>query len=116
MDPPKFDVTGLEEGEEYLFRVTAINDEGESEPLVADAAIKAKNPFGNFLLFAATKTKTNTIILMHGFTGFLARVRIFEIGKQKLLQMLFLRGSHLSLSIDRLYNWHFSITKHDIDI
>jgi len=99
MDPPKFDVTGLEEGEEYLFRVTAINDEGESEPLVADAAIKAKNPFGNFLLFAATKTKTNTIILMHGFTGFLARVRIFEIGKQKLLQMLFLRGSHLSLSL-----------------
>ena len=48
MDPPKFDVTGLEEGEEYLFRVTAINDEGESEPLVADAAIKAKNPFGNY--------------------------------------------------------------------
>ena len=46
MDPLKFDVTGLDEGEEYLFRVTAINDEGESEPLVADAAIKAKNPFG----------------------------------------------------------------------
>ncbi len=49
-DPLSFDVTGLDEGEEYLFRVTAINDEGESEPLVADAAIKAKNPFGKFRL------------------------------------------------------------------
>jgi hypothetical protein len=49
MDPPMFDVTGLEEGQEYLFRVTAVNDEGESEPLTADAAIKAKNPFGKYL-------------------------------------------------------------------
>jgi hypothetical protein len=46
MNPPSFDVTGLEEGNDYLFRVTAINDEGESEPLEADTAIKAKNPFG----------------------------------------------------------------------
>ena len=37
---------GLEEGHEYLFRVKAVNDEGESEPLVADKAIKAKDPFG----------------------------------------------------------------------
>ena len=40
-------VKGLQEGHEYLFRVKAINDEGESEPLEADKAIKAKNPFGN---------------------------------------------------------------------
>ena len=49
-----FDVTGLDEGEEYLFRVTAVNDEGESEPLTADAAIKAKNPFGNFTILLFT--------------------------------------------------------------
>ena len=54
MDPPMFDVTGLDEGEEYLFRVTAVNDEGESEPLTADAAIKAKNPFGNFPIILST--------------------------------------------------------------
>jgi len=38
-------VRGLQEGHEYLFRVKALNDEGESEPLVADAAIKAKDPY-----------------------------------------------------------------------
>ena len=43
---PSFQVTDLEEGQEYLFRVTAKSDEGQSEPLVADTAIKAKNPFG----------------------------------------------------------------------
>ena len=37
---------GLEEGHEYMFRVKAVNEEGESEPLVADKAIKAKNAFG----------------------------------------------------------------------
>jgi len=36
----------LEEGHEYMFRVKAVNAEGESEPLVADKYIKAKNPFG----------------------------------------------------------------------
>ena len=40
-------VKGLQEGHEYLFRVKAITEEGESEPLVADKAIKAKDPFGN---------------------------------------------------------------------
>ena len=44
--PLTFDVKGLEEGMEYEFRVTAISDEGESEPLYTDCAIKAKNPFG----------------------------------------------------------------------
>ena len=44
--PLTFDVTGLEEGQEYDFRVTAINAEGESEALTTDCAIKAKNPFG----------------------------------------------------------------------
>ena len=40
-------VKGLQEGHEYLFRVKAINQEGESEPLVADKAIKAKDAYGN---------------------------------------------------------------------
>jgi predicted RNA-binding protein with TRAM domain len=39
-------VTGLEEGEMYEFRVTAITEEGESDHLTTDCAIKAKNPFG----------------------------------------------------------------------
>ena len=33
-------------GQEYTFRVSAVNTEGESEPLVADHSIIAKNPFG----------------------------------------------------------------------
>jgi len=44
--PLTFDVHDLEEGQFYEFRVTAISDEGESEPLYTDCAIKAKNPFG----------------------------------------------------------------------
>jgi hypothetical protein len=36
----------LEEGQEYKFRVSAINDEGVSEPLENEKPIKAKNPFG----------------------------------------------------------------------
>jgi hypothetical protein len=39
-------VKGLQEGHEYMFRVKAVNDEGESEPLESDAAIKAKDPYG----------------------------------------------------------------------
>jgi len=35
-------------GQEYTFRVSAVNSEGESEPLVADHSIIAKNPFGIF--------------------------------------------------------------------
>jgi len=43
---PSMDVPGLQEGKEYMFRVKAVNSEGESEPLEADAAIKAKDPYG----------------------------------------------------------------------
>ncbi|KAK7065507.1 Immunoglobulin like [Halocaridina rubra] len=42
---PEYDVTGLQEGKKYKFRVKAVNAEGESEPLEADQAIIAKNPF-----------------------------------------------------------------------
>ncbi|XP_023314705.1 twitchin isoform X11 [Trichogramma pretiosum] len=41
----EIDVKGLQEGHDYEFRVKAINEEGESEPLVTDRAITAKNPF-----------------------------------------------------------------------
>lgn len=39
-------VSNLVPGQEYTFRVSAVNSEGESEPLVADHSIIAKNPFG----------------------------------------------------------------------
>lgn len=46
-DPEKstYDIGGLEQGKKYHFRVKAVNDEGEGEPLETDGAILAKNPF-----------------------------------------------------------------------
>lgn len=41
----ELDVKGLQEGHEYKFRVKAINDEGESEPLESEHSIIAKNPY-----------------------------------------------------------------------
>lgn len=41
----ELDVRGLQEGHEYQFRVKAINDEGDSEPLDTDGSIIAKNPY-----------------------------------------------------------------------
>ena len=40
----------LDEGQEYDFRVVAVNKEGDSEPLVTTAPIKAKYPFGKFMV------------------------------------------------------------------
>lgn len=37
--------TGLEPGHTYQFRVKALNEEGESEPLETDHGILAKNPY-----------------------------------------------------------------------
>lgn len=47
VDPAKTEqeIKGLEPGKKYNFRVKAINEEGESEPLETDASILAKNPF-----------------------------------------------------------------------
>jgi predicted phage tail protein len=47
VDPSKTeaDITGLEPGKQYQFRVKAVNDEGESTPLETDHSIIAKNPF-----------------------------------------------------------------------
>lgn len=44
-DETEFDVTGLQQGKPYQFRVKAVNAEGESEPLVTDGPIIAKNPY-----------------------------------------------------------------------
>jgi predicted phage tail protein len=43
----ELDVKGLQEGHDYEFRVKAINEEGESEPLTTDRPITAKNPYGS---------------------------------------------------------------------
>ena len=43
---PEAEVTGLQEGKKYKFRVKAVNKEGESEPLENDELILAKNPYG----------------------------------------------------------------------
>ena len=48
-DQTEMDVTGLEPGKKYEFRVKARNDEGDSDPLEGDDAIVAKDPFGEFI-------------------------------------------------------------------
>lgn len=47
VDPEKTEqeITGLEPGKKYEFRVKAVNEEGESEPLETGTAIVAKNPY-----------------------------------------------------------------------
>lgn len=50
-DREEVHVTGLEPNHQYKFRVTAINDEGDSEPLETEAAIIAKNPYGKFVQY-----------------------------------------------------------------
>lgn len=53
VDPSKTEqqVHGLEPNKKYNFRVKALNEEGESEPLESDASIVAKNPYGRHLYF-----------------------------------------------------------------
>lgn len=48
---PEFNVTGLQEGKPYKFRVKAVNKEGESEELEQDKSFIAKNPFGKSFEF-----------------------------------------------------------------
>ncbi len=42
----QFKVTRLEEGQRYMFRVIAENDQGSGAPLVTEIETLAKNPFG----------------------------------------------------------------------
>lgn len=47
---PEANITGLQEGKQYKFRVRAVNKEGESDDLEADKFIVAKNPFGTVII------------------------------------------------------------------
>ena len=47
----ELEVKGLQEGHEYEFRVKAINEEGESEPLITESTTVAKNPYGKITFF-----------------------------------------------------------------
>ncbi len=42
----KMKVDGLKKGQTYMFRVKAINKEGQSEPLQTEKGTLAKNPYG----------------------------------------------------------------------
>ena len=42
-------IRGLQDGHDYMFRVKAVNDEGDSEPLETEAATRAKDPYGKEL-------------------------------------------------------------------
>lgn len=44
-----YDVGDLDEGEEYEFRVSAVNENGHSEPLETTKPIIAKHQFGECL-------------------------------------------------------------------
>ena len=46
-----FDVEGLTPGHKYKFRVKAVNRLGPSDPLTAQQAIEAKNPYGKACFF-----------------------------------------------------------------
>lgn len=49
---PKAEIASLVPGQEYKFRVSAVNNEGVSEPLDCDHAIIAKNPFGELIVIS----------------------------------------------------------------
>lgn len=46
-----FIVQGLTEGNEYVFRIIAVNDNGLSPPLEGVNPIKAKSPYGNLYIY-----------------------------------------------------------------
>lgn len=54
---PNLTVSNLIPGQEYTFRVSSVNSEGQSEPLVADHSIVAKNPFGTILFAYSISTR-----------------------------------------------------------
>lgn len=49
---PEADVSGLNEGKDYQFRVKAVNSEGESDPLETTIPTTAKNPYSKYLNFS----------------------------------------------------------------
>lgn len=44
----EFEVPNLDEGKRYKFRVKAVNENGQSEPLETESTITAENPVGEF--------------------------------------------------------------------
>lgn len=52
---PKAEIENLVPGHEYKFRVSAVNNEGVSEPLEAEHSIIAKNPYGESSFFSKIK-------------------------------------------------------------
>lgn len=77
--PLFFDVDGLEEGEEYNFRVSAINDEGVSDPLEGDKPIKAKNPFGEYRIASKVAIKVASLNFYQNIICIIGHV---EMGSQ----------------------------------
>lgn len=59
---PEMEVRGLQEGHEYQFRVKAMNEEGESEPLDTDGTTLAKNPYGKYYFFLTSYMKMTCLI------------------------------------------------------
>ena len=60
------DVKGLTPQKKYKFRVSAVNEEGESIPLEGDEEIVAKDPFGEsgikFFLMLVKKVRSDLLL------------------------------------------------------
>jgi len=67
----------LDEGQEYDFRVLAVNPEGESEPLVTTAPIKAKYPFGKFIPISLPVTVVLAVIMHGRLFGIVNKTNVF---------------------------------------
>lgn len=61
---PEVDIPNLEPGSEYKFRVTAVNKEGDSEPLTTVKSIIAKNPFGKKMCILFYNIDINVIKIL----------------------------------------------------
>lgn len=64
---PEMEVKGLVEGHEYKFRVKAVNDEGESEPLETESTIIAKNPYGMLFGLEVERLPLGGVLIFHAF-------------------------------------------------
>lgn len=60
-DKPEMTVQNLEPGHEYKFRVKAVNNEGESDPLDTELGVVAKNPFGKFVVLISSSRGSDPV-------------------------------------------------------
>lgn len=88
---PEMDVKGLQEGHEYSFRVKAVNDEGESEPLETDSSIIAKNPYGKVSLyfFLIINNNRNEIPIMCFQRSFLIENKIHPLQYSSVTRVIY---------------------------